>query len=80
MEPQSTHPTAYVKRKLLLKYQLQIYFYAVAFEEMTGQKVSKGILFVAKPKTKPDDNVQSEMIKFAFTKQHKQLFDALAER
>ena len=69
----------YIREKLLI-YQLQIYFYAVAFEEMTGQKVDKGILFVAKPKTKPDDNVQSEMIKFEFTKQHKQLFDALVER
>ena len=69
----------YIREKLLI-YQLQIYFYSVAFEEMTGQKVDKGILFVAKPKTKLDDNVQSEMIKFEFTKQHKQLFDALVER
>lgn len=69
----------YIREKLL-KYQLQIYFYAVAFKEMTGQKINKGILFVAKPKTKPDDNIQSEMIKFEFTEAHKQLFDALVER
>ena len=58
----------YMKEKLF-KYKLQTYFYHIALQEMTGIESTHGILVVSKPRLKPEEEYESEIVKWEFKKE-----------